>query len=306
LILFKRNVASQEQLLILTQSFRDCVGRENAPVLIDQEGGRVQRLGPPHWPAYPAAAAYLGLESGVGAVEAATLGARLIAADLRQAGITVDCAPVLDVPAPGSHQVIGNRAFGTDPDTVAQLGRAFAEGLLAGGVLPVIKHMPGHGRAGVDSHLHLPVVTATRADLESVDFPPFRALADLPMGMTAHVVFTSLDPDHPATASRIVIQTVIRELIGFSGLLLSDDLSMEALKGTLGERARAAVDAGCDIILHCNGKLDEAQAVAAMARPLEGESERRAERALAHITSILPGADEGLRERFKVLTSAVA
>ncbi|MCW6510820.1 beta-N-acetylhexosaminidase [Lichenifustis flavocetrariae] len=304
LILFKRNVASVEQLRDLTSTFRDCVGRPDAPVLIDQEGGRVQRLGPPHWPAYPAAASYLHYKDGFGSSEAAKLGGRLIAADLRQAGITVDCAPVLDVPAPGSHQVIGNRAFGPEPDVVARLGRAFAEGLLEGGVLPVIKHIPGHGRTGVDSHLELPVVQATRSELEAVDFPPFRTLADLPVAMTAHLVFTALDPERPATTSRLIVETIIRGALGFSGLLLTDDLSMEALKGTLGERAAAASAAGCDILLHCNGKAAEARQVAEAAPILAGESARRAEAALAMIPKVAPSLPEGLRDRFAALTAA--
>lgn len=303
LILFKRNVGTPEQLRRLTGAFREIVGRADAPVLVDQEGGRVQRLTAPHWPAYPAAATY---RSGQAPAEAARLGARLIAADLRDAGITVDCAPVLDVPAPGSHQVIGNRGFGPDPDSVAMLGRAFAEGLQAGGVLPVIKHLPGHGRTGVDSHLELPVVTASRAELEAVDFAPFRHLADLPAGMTAHLVYTALDPARPATTSPIVIDMIIRGHIGFTGLLFSDDLSMEALKGSLGERAAAAVAAGCDIVLHCNGKLDEAAQVAAEAPALDGLAAERAARALATIPAVAPAAEASVRDRFSALVSQAA
>jgi beta-N-acetylhexosaminidase len=280
LILFRRNVDNPAQVAALTASFRDVVGRPEAPVLVDQEGGRVQRLRPPHWPDYPAAARYggAGLQDGC---EAARLGGRLIAGDLRALGITVDCAPVLDVPVPGSHTVIGDRAFAQNAGDVARFGRAFAEGLIEGGVLPVMKHVPGHGRAGVDSHLSLPVVTTDRHTLEATDFAPFRQLVDLPMAMTAHVVYTALDPEHPATTSRIVIDTVIRGAIGFAGLLLSDDLSMEALKGTLGQRAEAARDAGCDILLHCNGKLDEARAVADAARPIDGAVARRVAAAMA-------------------------
>jgi beta-N-acetylhexosaminidase len=295
LILFKRNVDSRAQLQVLTAAFRDCVGRPDAPVLVDQEGGRVQRLGPPQWQAFPAAAAYDGGGSETGP-KAAQLGARLIAADLREAGITVDCAPVLDVPAAGSHQVVGNRAFASDPERVAELARAFADGLLQGGVLPVMKHIPGHGRAMVDSHLDLPVVTASRDDLEAIDFVPFRALADLPAAMTAHVVYTAIDPDRPATTSRIVHETIIRGALGFAGLLLSDDLSMEALKGSLGERAEAAAAAGCDVLLHCNGKLDEARQVAAAARPLDGFAASRAATAMARIAidpPRLPEAERG-------------
>ena len=306
LILFRRNVESRSQLRALTAMFREIVGRAEAPVLIDQEGGRVQRLGPPHWPAYPAAGSYLGASDGTMAREAAELGGRLIAEDLRGAGITVDCAPVLDVPAPGSHQVVGNRGFGPDPDSVARLGRAFAEGLMRGGVLPVIKHVPGHGRAVVDSHLELPVVTASRAELDATDFAPFRALADLPVGMTAHVVYTAIDPNHPATTSRIVHDTIIRGALGFRGLLLSDDLSMEALKGTLGERAEAAAAAGCDILLHCNGKLDEARLVAATARSLDDTAAERAAAALAHVPTVEQPAAPADRNRFAALMTANA
>ncbi len=302
LILFRRNVDSPEQLLALTSAFRELVERSDAPVLVDQEGGRVQRLRPPHWPAYPAASAY-GAQGGQEGIEAARLAARLIARDLYDVGITVDCAPVLDVPVVGSHDVIGDRAFARDPDLVARLGRAFAQGLVAGGVLPVMKHVPGHGRAGVDSHLFLPMVDAERTALAR-DFVPFQALADLPMAMTAHVVFTALDPDRPATTSRIIIEQIVRGEIGFDGLLLSDDLSMEALNGSLGERAEAARDAGCDILLHCNGKLDEARAVAAAARPLERHSERRARSALDQLSAPEPLDLEAARARLDAMQTA--
>ena len=283
LILFRRNVSSPEQLRRLTARFREVVGRADAPVLIDQEGGRVQRLGPPHWPAYPAAAAYAGLDGAAG-TEAARLGARLIAADLFECGITVDCAPVLDLAVPGSTAAIGNRTFGDTPDRIATLGRAFADGLMAGGVLPVFKHVPGHGRAEVDSHVELPVVRANREALD-LDFEPFRRLADLPIGMTAHVVFTAIDPEHPATTSPLVIETIIRGALGFDGLLLSDDLSMQALAGGLGERAAASLRAGCDIALHCNGQIDEAREVASETPVLAGAALRRAAAALARRTA---------------------
>ena len=301
-ILFRRNVDTVEQVRQLTSTFRDIVGRPEAPVFADQEGGRVQRLRPPHWPAYPAAATYQAAKDGA---EAARLGGRLIARDLRDVGITVDCAPVLDVPVEGSNEVIGDRAFARDPGVVADLGRAFAHGLMAGGVLPVMKHVPGHGRAGVDSHLSLPVVGTDRATLETHDFEPFRRLADLPMAMTAHVVYSALDPDRPATTSPTIIDQVIRGAIGFDGLLLSDDLSMEALKGTLGQRAEAARDAGCDILLHCNGKLDEAEAVAAAARPLERQAERRA-RAALDLLLVPEPVDPGAPARFATLLGGTA
>ncbi len=280
LILFKRNVGGHEQLSELTRSFRDCVGRADAPVLIDQEGGQVQRMAPPAWRAYPSAGA---IEAGLPPSEAeaaARLIARSIAHELRKAGITVDCAPVLDVAEPDTHAVIGRRAFSGRPERVAAMGRAFATGLLSGGVVPVVKHMPGHGRARADSHHELPVVHATREELKR-DFTPFAALSDLPMAMSAHVVYSALDPERPATISRVVVQEVMRGEIGFDGLIMSDDVSMKALCGPYEERAMAIIDAGVDLVLHCNGNLDEAKAVASAARELSGEGLRRAQAALA-------------------------
>jgi beta-N-acetylhexosaminidase len=287
LILFRRNIADREQLRALTDAFRETLGRDDAPVLIDQEGGRVQRMGPPHWPAYPAAASF-DAQIGGRALDSARLVARLIAHDLREVGITVDCAPVLDVADPLTHAVIGSRSYSQSPERVAAFGRAVMEGLLAGGVGPVIKHIPGHGRARVDSHLELPVVAASRAELETRDFAPFRALRDAPMAMTAHVVYSAIDPDRPATTSPIVIQGIVREAIGFEGLLLTDDLSMKALGGPLGERARAAFAAGVDIALHCNGELAEAREVAEASPELEGAARRRAEAALARVAAPAP------------------
>ncbi|MGD1037444.1 MAG: beta-N-acetylhexosaminidase [Roseiarcus sp.] len=280
LILFKRNVVDREQLRALTGSFRDCLGRSDAPVLIDQEGGRVQRMGPPHWPVYPAAARFA---TAIDPPRAAWLAARLIAHDLREVGISVDCAPALDVADARTHAVIGSRAFSSAPERVAALGRAVCEGLLAGAVLPVVKHIPGHGRAGADSHLELPVVAASRAELAARDFAPFAALRDAPMAMSAHVVYSAIDPASPATTSPIVVKTIMREAIGFDGLILSDDLSMKALGGPFAERARALFAAGLDIALHCNGDLGEARAVAEGAPELAGPSLRRAEAALARI-----------------------
>jgi len=284
-ILFRRNVDNPAQVRVLCDSLRETVGRADAPILIDQEGGRVQRMGPPHWPKYPSGSTYGRLHANDPLVqrEIARLGARLIAHDLRAVGITVDCLPVLDVPSPGAHDVIGDRAYAKTPDRVAVLGRAAAEGLLAGGVLPVIKHMPGHGRAGADSHLSLPVVGATREELEKHDFAPFRMLTDMPLAMTAHVVYTALDPEHPATTSRIVMEEVIRGHIGYDGLVMTDDLSMQALSGSFRERTEAAFAAGCDMALHCNGKMEEMSAVAEAAPPLIGEALRRAEAALDRI-----------------------
>src|SRR5262245_48745359 len=280
LILFKRNVESPEQVRRLVASAREIVG--NVPVLIDQEGGRVQRLGPPHWPAYPPGAVYgrlYDVDPACG-LEAARLGARLIAADLHARGIDVDCLPLADVPVAGADRVIGDRAYGLTPDKVAVLAAASADGLTAGGVLPVLKHIPGHGRAMADSHEKLPVVTTDRATLEATDFAAFRPLARLPLGMTAHVVFTALDPTAPATASPTMIGEVIRKSIGFAGALMSDDISMGALSGTIGERTRAAVAAGCDLVLHCNGRLDEMQAVAQESPMLAGVAAQRTDAAL--------------------------
>jgi len=282
LILFKRNVDTPEQVKRLTQTFRDLVGRD-APVLVDQEGGRVQRLGPPHWPKYPPGAAYGEIydRDPAAGMEAARLGARLIADDLRPLGIDVDCLPVADVPAAGSDAVIGDRAYGDTPAKVAALAGAAAEGLLSGGVLPVVKHIPGHGRARADSHKMLPVVDAGRAILEASDFAAFRPLAKLPLGMTAHVVFSAIDPVAPATTSAIMVRDVIRGAIGFTGLLMGDDISMGALSGSLAERVRASIAAGCDLVLHCNGEMAQMREVADATPVLEGEAARRAQAALA-------------------------
>jgi beta-N-acetylhexosaminidase len=281
-ILFARNVETPGQVSRLIASFREAVGRADAPVLVDQEGGRVQRLRPPHWESFPAGAAYGRLydRDRAGGLAAARLGARLIAADLAALGITVDCLPIADVPVPGADGVIGERAYGETPDKVAAIGAAIAEGLRDGGVLPVLKHIPGHGRATADSHHQLPVVAADRATLEATDFAAFRALARLPLAMTAHVVFSALD-SAPATTSATIVREVIRGSIGFDGLLMTDDISMEALSGTIGERAGAAIAAGCDLVLHCNGRLDEMQAVAATVPVLAGWVEGRARAALA-------------------------
>ena len=243
----------------------------------------MQRMGPPHWPKYPPGDAYLKATNDLStARELVRLGARLMAHDLREVGINVDCAPVLDTPVPGAHDIIGDRAYGADPETVAQLGRAAAEGLLAGGVLPVIKHMPGHGRAFADSHKDLPVVHADLDTLDAWDFAPFKSLSDMPIGMTAHIVFTAIDPKRPATQSRKAIR-MIRERLGFGGLLLSDDLVMNALSGTLTQRAHKALKAGCDIVIHWNGVMDEMRQVAEGVGPLKGAAKRRAEAAMARI-----------------------
>ncbi len=284
-VLFRRNIETPDQVRALTAALREAVDDETAPILIDQEGGRVQRLGPPHWRKYPPGRAYGTLATNDPLVrrEITRLGARLMAHDLRALGITVDCVPVLDVPAPGAHDIIGDRAYGETVAEVATLGRAAAEGLIAGGVLPVIKHMPGHGRSMADSHENLPVVEASRAELEAVDFEPFRILSDMPMAMSAHVVYTAVDPGGPATTSRKVIRDVIRGAIGFDGLLMTDDLSMKALQGDFETRACAALAAGCDMILHCNGRMDEMKPVIAGTKVLAGKAKRRADAALARL-----------------------
>jgi len=281
-ILFARNIDTPEQVRALVQAMRDAVGRR-APVLIDQEGGRVQRLKPPHWPRRPAMATYgkLAARDPELAARAAGLHARLIAADLLALGIDVDCAPVLDVPIPGITEAIGDRAISADPAIVATLGRAVRDGLLAGGVMPVIKHLPGHGRALVDSHATVPIVRASREDLSAVDLVPFKALADSPWGMTCHCIYAAVDPDLPATRSPRVIADLIRGEIGFDGLLVSDDLSMGALSGAYDDRAAASLDAGCDVALHCNGKMEEMTAVARGVRPLSDRALERIARAEA-------------------------
>ena len=281
LIVFKRNISTPEQLIDLTSAFRDAVGWE-APVLVDQEGGRVQRLGPPHWPAYPPGARYGELydRDPASGLAAAKLAGHLIAADLRAVGIDVDCLPIADVPVSGGDPVIGDRAYGTEPGKVASIAAAVAQGLMAGGVLPVLKHLPGHGRATADSHHKLPVVDTDRGTLEATDFAAFRPLAGLPLGMTAHVVFSAIDPIDPATTSVTMVQQVIRGFIGFRGLLMSDDVSMNALSGSIAERSSASLAAGCDIVLHCNGKLDEMMQVASVAPLLSGDAARRADAAL--------------------------
>ncbi|MFT3996007.1 MAG: beta-N-acetylhexosaminidase [Asticcacaulis sp.] len=282
-ILFKRNIDTPEQVRALIAALKACAGHPDVLILIDQEGGRVQRLKPPHWKAYPPAAAY---ETLAGSVfeqrEYVRLGARLMAHDLKALGINVDCAPVLDVPQAGAHDVVGDRAYGVSAESVAVMGRAAAEGLLAGGVLPVIKHVPGHGRATADSHKELPVVKARRDELEKVDFYPFAVNADMPLAMTAHVVYAALDRRNPATTSKKVIRA-IREDIGFDGLLLSDDIGMEALKGPVANRAKAALRAGCDVVLHCSGDLEEMRAVALNVPVLKGRALVRLERALVRL-----------------------
>lgn len=303
LILFKRNCENPAQVRALTETFRAVVGRPDAPVLIDQEGGRVRRLRPPNWPDYPAARV-LGDVAGEDperGARAAWLHGRLMASDLRDVGITIDCAPVLDVIAPGASDAIGDRSFGNDPAMVARLGRAVADGLIAGGVVPVVKHIPGQGRAAVDSHYVLPVVEADIDTLERVDFAPFAALADLPAAMTSHTVFSAVDAMNPATTSRTVIRDIIRKRIGFDGLLFSDDVSMNALAGDHRERGKAIFDAGCDILLHCSGRMEDMQAVADVSPILAGKALDRVERVIGLARPPEPFDRAAAREEYLAL-----
>ena len=282
-ILFQRNCIEPAQVKRLVADLRASIGRPDAPVLIDQEGGRVLRLTPPHWRAAPAQGRFgdLAMRDRQSAIEAAYLNARLLALELSELGITVDCAPVLDLRRPQTHAILGDRARGEEPGPIAMIGAAIAQGLLDGGVLPVIKHIPGHGRATVDSHIELPVVDAPHELLGPTDFEPFRRLSDQPWAMTAHVVYSAIDRDQPASLSARVIAEVIRGAIGFEGFLVSDDLSMKALRGDLGELARAAVAAGCDAVLHCNGIMGEMERIAATAPRLDAAALHRLERGAA-------------------------
>jgi beta-N-acetylhexosaminidase len=288
-ILFSRNIISPEQLRALTDDLRQLSGREDVPILIDQEGGRVQRLAPPQWCKRPPQGVFGEMYATAPdtALHAARLNATLIALDLRRVGIGVDCLPVLDVPVSGAHDIIGDRAFHAQPDVIALFGQAVCDGLMDAGVAPVIKHIPGHGRGMADSHLELPVVSAQHADLAATDFVPFKALKHAPYGMTAHITYTNLDAAHPATLSRVVIENIIRKEIGFDGLLMSDDLSMKALSGSFADRTTQAQAAGCDLVLHCNGNANEMQQIADAAQAVSPAACQRAARIEASI-AILP------------------
>jgi len=281
-ILFKRNCDNPEQLLKLTDSLRDLTGRPDVPILIDQEGGRVARMKPPAWPAFPAAERFAQLYALApsAALEAARSNARALALSLRACGINVNALPLLDVRQEGASDIIGDRALGSEPMQVAALGRVVLDGMASAGVVGIVKHMPGHGRALVDSHKELPVVTADAEALE-IDLEPFERLRSAPMGMTAHVIYDAWDPERPASLSPTVIGEIIRGRIGFNGFLMSDDLGMEALSGDFGARAAGVVAAGCDVALHCSGKMDEMIAVAATAPALTPEGEERLARAMA-------------------------
>ena len=301
-ILFRRNIESPDQVRALVEDLRDAVGRP-APVFCDQEGGRVARLRQPHWQEWPAVGVDVERAGGNEDLlhEMLWLRYRLIAADLQALGIDVNCAPVLDVPAGRADPVIGDRALGADPALVAARGRVVCEALLAGGVLPVIKHMPGHGRADVDSHFALPVVGAPRSELAASDFLPFAGLSDMPLAMTAHVAYSDIDGDCPATLSGAVMEDVIRREIGFDGVLVTDDLDMKALPGTPASRARAALAAGCDILLQCNGDLGEMQQTAEAAVVLAGRSAERVKAAEAARQKPLAWDAKAARRRLEML-----
>jgi len=291
-IVFQRNCCDRDQLLRLTDSLRDLSGRGDVPILIDQEGGRVMRMRPPEWPAFPAADVFARLYEAApsSAIEAARSNARAIALTLKSAGINVNCLPLLDVRQEGADNIIGDRAFGSEPMQVAALGRAVLDGMASAGVVGVIKHMPGHGRAMVDSHKELPIVTASAEELET-DLEPFERLRAAPMGMIAHLVYTAWDPERPASLSPTVIGEVIRGRIGFEGWLISDDLGMEALKGSAGERAAGVIAAGCDVALHCTGVMAEMVSVASAVPAMSAEGEARLARAMATVLVEDDGVD---------------
>lgn len=305
-ILFGRNCGNPDQVRKLTASMRECLGRDNAPILIDQEGGRVQRLRGQNWRPRPAAANFgtISRQNPRSARDLAYDNARVMSAELHDLGINVDCVPCVDVPVEGAHGIIGDRAFANDPWVVASLGQSVIDGMLDGGVLPVIKHLPGHGRARADSHLELPVVDTPRDELERTDFTPFRALARAHLGMTAHVVYSQIDPTSPATTSKKVIDEVVRGYIGFDGLLMTDDLTMRALKGTFAERVKASIAAGCDMILHCTRNMDEMREIADATPLLSGKASDRAELALKALSRPKPFEVASAQSRVDAALSA--
>jgi beta-N-acetylhexosaminidase len=294
-ILFARNCVDRAQVRRLTDALRDIHPRADLPILIDQEGGRVARMKPPEWPAFPCGEAFDRLYQCApsSAIEAARMNARALALVLNEVGINVDCLPVLDVRQPGASDIVGDRAMGDNPMQVSALGRAVLEGLASAGVIGVVKHMPGHGRALVDSHKELPLVSASEDELE-VDLEPFERLRNAPMGMVAHILFTAWDKERPSSLSPAIIEGIIRDRIGFDGFLMSDDIGMEALSGTPGERAAATIAAGCDVALHCSGKMDEMISVAAAVPALSAEGEARLARAMA--SALLDGDGPDLAE----------
>jgi beta-N-acetylhexosaminidase len=291
-IFFARNVADRAQLRALTDDLRSLSGRDDLPILIDQEGGRVARMKAPEWPEFPAGPAFDALydKAPISAIEAARANAQAIGLMLAEVGITVDALPLLDVAQPDTTEAITIRALGSEPMRVAAMGRAMLDGLKRAGVVGVVKHMPGHGRAQVDTHHHLPTVTASAEELE-IDLHPFRALKDAPMGMTSHIVFNAWDPERPATLSPIVIEEVIRRQIGFDGLLMTDDIDMKALSGTAGDKAAGAIAAGCDVVLDCWGRMDEMQDIIARLGDISDVSRARLDRAMATIAGAVPQGD---------------
>lgn len=307
-ILFARSLKDENQIKDLNAALRESIGNPDAPIFIDQEGGRVQRLRPPLAPNYPPASKLgeLYARDRQAGLDAARLMSRLHALDLRKYGFTADCLPVLDVPVPGANSVIGDRAYCDNPQSVLAMGRAAAEGLMEGGILPVIKHMPGHGRGFADSHHSLPVVDATLEELMAHDFVPFRALNDMPMAMTGHLVFTAIDKENPATTSKKVVSQIIRKYIGFDGLLMSDDASMNALSGDLATRTSAIFAGGCDVVLHCNGVMEEMKAVAGNTPVLKGEALRRANAALARLETGHGHNEIAMRDAFANHMAGVA
>ncbi len=301
-ILFSRNCVNPKQLRELIKNLRSTINNEYAPILIDQEGGRVVRLQEPHWRKPPPAKLFADLaKTNIGlACEALNLNIRLIGHELRSLGINVNCLPVLDVPIMGADPIIGDRALGIDAETIAVLGRVACDSLLREGVLPVIKHIPGHGRAKVDSHKALPIVQTDLIELSKVDFLPFKILADMPLAMTAHIIYQAIDPDCPATTSSKIIRNIIRKELGFDGLLISDDISMRALNGEFSYRAQAALAAGCDVVLHCNGEIAEMRVISDSVGKLSNKSVGRLESALDRIRGFeildKPAAVERLAE----------
>ena len=306
-ILFRRNIETPPQLLALTDSLRDLTGRDDVPILIDQEGGRVARMRPPEWPAFPAAERFdqLYQRAPSSAIEAARANGRALGLMLRSVGINVDALPLLDVRQQGASDIIGDRALGSEPMQVAALGRAVLDGIASAGVVGIVKHIPGHGRALVDSHHELPIVTASADELE-IDLEPFERLASAPMGMMAHVVYTAWDDQHPASQSPVVIRDIVRQRIGFDGFLMSDDTNMQALKGSQGERAATVIAAGCDVALPCNGVLADNLQVAECVGEIGLEGAERLARAMAGTRIEIDGIDfaEAVATRDQLLALA--
>jgi beta-N-acetylhexosaminidase len=304
-ILFRRNIVSRMQVKALTDSLRELSGRDALPILIDQEGGRVARMAPPEWPEFPAGPAFDRLYevAPMSAIEAARANGQALGLMLSEVGITVNCLPLLDVAQPDTADIITSRAYGHEPMRVAAMGRATLEGLAAGGVVGVVKHMPGHGRAVVDSHLTLPTVTASAVALE-VDLAPFRALSGAPMAMTSHIVFDAWDAEQPATLSATVIERIIRGAIGFDGLLMTDDIDMKALSGSAGDKAARAVRAGCDVVLDCWARMDEMIEIADCLPDMTDRSLARLDRAMAAAGTPTGSFDDLLAVRDRLLALA--